>query len=178
MKSGKMWTTVQRFATFFILVGNAVVLVVPSSVSSLFTPLQQEQQQQFNLHSSSIHSQDFLPFQAHELPSTGRSSPSHGGRMLWNESRSIVVRILPKNMKQLLTLQKVESLGNPVLDFWTSARIVNKPVDIRMVRTFYSLRFKDWLSRNGLIDEHQIMIPDVERSVLSLPLLNCSFVYN
>ena len=81
------------------------------------------------------------------------------------ESNSIVVRIIPESNQKLLILQYLQSKfdGNSILDFWTSSRFVNKPVDLMIPSTFYEYRFKSWLQNNGLIHQHRIMIPNVDR---------------
>lgn len=81
------------------------------------------------------------------------------------ELNSIVVRIIPESNQKLLILQYLQSKfdGNSFLDFWTSSRFVKKPVDLMIPSTFYEYRFKSWLQNNGLIHQHRIMIPNVDR---------------
>lgn len=81
------------------------------------------------------------------------------------QEESIVVRIIPESNEKLLILQYLQSKfdGNSILDFWTSSRFVNKPVDLMIPSTFYEYRFKSWLQNNGLIHQHRIMIPNVDR---------------
>ena len=107
---------------------------------------------------------DFAPFLIHRA--IGAEAERIGMRRSAVEpENSIVIRILPRNEQQLLMLQTIESQfdGNSVLDFWTRSLYVNKPVDIMVPRKFYDSRFKFWMERNKLIDQHSIMIPNVKR---------------
>ena len=55
--------------------------------------------------------------------------------------------------------------GNSDIDFWRNPTFIDKPVDIKIPRLFYDIYFKPWLQINHLINQHSIIISNVEELI-------------